>query len=320
MNSHPSRKSTYPNLKANIVMTLLVLGVPLGTKLILSSASAATSKQVEATGPMQAPRHGHTATVLPDGKVLIVGGVGTNNGVRGVLDSIELYATNQFSSVGDAASPTRLTQARTAHTATLARLADGSSRVIIAGGLDSSATPTPLSTIEIFDPASGAMVGADHMTTARSSHTATVLADGRIFFAGGDPAGTAEIYDPNTLLGPVEPVEPVQFQLSDPRWGHTATLFSDNTVFLAGGGTQTAEFVNTASGAMSTIQLLAIRYGHTAIVGTNQNVYLIGGDQANSVERYNPFDVDQPMSPVTMDLPVPGPAESSTLLSEFYWS
>src|SRR5438094_8991233 len=112
MNSHPSRKSTYPNLKANIVMTLLVLGVPLGTKLILSSASAATSKQVEATGPMQAPRHGHTATVLPDGKVLIAGGVGTNNGVLGVLDSIELYATNQYPTGGDAACATRPTHAR----------------------------------------------------------------------------------------------------------------------------------------------------------------------------------------------------------------
>jgi len=46
-------------------MALLVLGASLGTKLILTSRHAATSKrQVESTGPMQVARHGQPATVL----------------------------------------------------------------------------------------------------------------------------------------------------------------------------------------------------------------------------------------------------------------
>ena len=49
---NPSRKSTYPNLKANLLMTLMVLGIPIGTKLLLLNARAAASQQVLATDAM----------------------------------------------------------------------------------------------------------------------------------------------------------------------------------------------------------------------------------------------------------------------------
>src|SRR5207253_605406 len=99
-----ARRATHPNLWPNLLLTLLVLAAPLGTKLILSSASAATSKQVESTAPMQMPRQGHTATPLPDGRVLIVGGIVVSGAV---LDSIEIYdrANNSFSAVGNPLAP-----------------------------------------------------------------------------------------------------------------------------------------------------------------------------------------------------------------------
>jgi len=94
-----------------------------------------------------------------------------------VLDSIETYATNQFSPVGDGARPLKLDRARTAHSATLVTLVNGTSRVIIAGGVGTDAQP--LSSVEIFDPASGTIISGTDMFAARSSHTATVLPPAR---------------------------------------------------------------------------------------------------------------------------------------------
>src|ERR1043165_796018 len=98
MKASPSRKSTYPNLKANLLMTLLVLGVPIGTKLVPLNARAATSQQVMATDAIGVPRRDHTATLLPNGTVLIAGGLDTNNAV---VASAEVYdpSTNAFSMV-----------------------------------------------------------------------------------------------------------------------------------------------------------------------------------------------------------------------------
>src|SRR5437870_10520306 len=134
-----SRKSSYPNLNANLLMTLLVLGVPISTKLILLNARAATSQQVLATDPLSVPRRDHTATLLPNGTVLIAGGLDASNAV---VASAEVYdpSAKAFSSVGD------MRAARVGHTVTL--LSDG--RVLVAGGADDSG---PLRSIDIYDPA-----------------------------------------------------------------------------------------------------------------------------------------------------------------------
>ena len=64
-----------------------------------------------ATGNLGGARYGHTATLLPNGKVLIAGG---NNGSAN-LNTAELYdpATGAFASAGT------MTQTRSGHTATL---------------------------------------------------------------------------------------------------------------------------------------------------------------------------------------------------------
>jgi hypothetical protein len=128
------------------------------------------------TGYMTTARVGHTATMLPDGRVLIVGG----DGPSGPLASAEVYdpATGKFSPTG------RMAMVRTDHTATL--LPNG--RVLIAGGadaVDDSLAANILASAELYDPATGTFSPAGSMATGRQSQTATLLADGRVLIAGG---------------------------------------------------------------------------------------------------------------------------------------
>ena len=95
------------------------------------------------TGSMVTARDSHTATLLPNGQVLVVGGLNSNNGVI-YLSSAELYnpATGTW-------SPTAaLTTARKSHTATL--LPNG--KVLVAGG---SFNSNPVASAELYDPATG---------------------------------------------------------------------------------------------------------------------------------------------------------------------
>src|SRR5262245_52039682 len=105
------------------------------------------------TGNMTTARVGHTASLLPDGKVLIVGGQTPGCCVPpSIFSSAELYdpSTINFTTTGtmikDCAS----------HTATL--LPDG--KVLIAGGFFLKDTPqgprgTTLASAELYDPATG---------------------------------------------------------------------------------------------------------------------------------------------------------------------
>ena len=87
-----------------------------------------------------------------------------------------------------------MTVPRFLHTATL--LNDG--RALITGGSQSSVNPiVPLSTAEIYDPSTGTFTATGDMTTARQSHTATLLPNGKVLIAGGGSA-TVELYDPST--------------------------------------------------------------------------------------------------------------------------
>jgi N-acetylneuraminic acid mutarotase len=182
---------------------------------------SATAATWTATGSMPNSHVNHTATLLPDGRVLMVGAYDSD----GAPASAELYdpSTGSWKATGD------MTRGRAEHTATL--LLDG--RVLVAGGGDSGTART--NTAELYDPSTGSWTATGDMTEARSGHTATLLPDGRVLVAGaggdnGVASATAELYDPRTGTWTATA------NMMERHSYHTSTLLPDGTVLVAGGG------------------------------------------------------------------------------------
>jgi hypothetical protein len=143
----------------------------------------------------------HTATLLNDGRVLIVGG--RDNNCTGNCDVYSLRTAEIFDPSTGLFTPTAdLHISRYGHTATL--LPDG--RVLILGGESTEVIEDgsdEVKTTEIYDPASGQFSLGPELILGRSSHTATWLNCGKILLAGGyrvSGFGTerTEIFDPST--------------------------------------------------------------------------------------------------------------------------
>ena len=141
-----------------------------------------------AAGSLGGGHYGHQDVLLPDGRVLIIGGIAEDKGTgpARITDTTMLYdpATN----VWTPAAP--LTTARIGHTATL--LPDG--RVLVTGGDRLSGKATT----ELYDPATDRW-GASAPMSSASGGTATLLADGRVLVVHET---TAEIYTANAPAPP----------------------------------------------------------------------------------------------------------------------
>jgi N-acetylneuraminic acid mutarotase len=135
------------------------------------------------TGTMQGPREQQTATLLPDGQVLVAGGLNEGGSCCSQFEysSAELY----HPASGTWAPAASMAAKHAGQTATL--LNNG--WVVVAGGGTAVA--------EIYEPKAGIWVSPGAMSTARTHQTATLLPNGRVLVAGGDgpdgqPLSTAE--------------------------------------------------------------------------------------------------------------------------------
>ena len=163
-----------------------------------------------ATGSMNHPRYNHTATRLPDGRVLVVAGRDFEEG--GLTATAELYnpVTGTWTNTGSLGS------SQSARTLTL--LPNG--KALAVGG----------TTAEFYDPAAGTWSPTGNPSTDHYSDTATLLPNGKVLFVNNsiyDQSGSAELYDP--VAGAWSPAG------NSGAWG-TATLLLNGKVLLARAG------------------------------------------------------------------------------------
>jgi hypothetical protein len=248
---------------------------------------------------MATSRSYHSATLLPSGKVLIVGGY--TGGFRStVLASTELFdaATNTWTVAAPMPAP---------HAGHAAALLKNGKVLVVAGrstGGDSTAA-------ELYDPVRNSWSGAGSMAVARTGHTALVLRSGKVLVWGGfGPAGVnppAELYDPDTNSWSLMPGTSEHFV-------NVATMLPDGRV-LALGDIQNANFqfagiLDANSGVLSQAARPPISMARAVLLGSGRVLFYQNyapGDK-RVAELYDPttdtWSLTSPMSIALFGQPI----------------
>ncbi len=282
----------------------------------------------------------HTATLLPDGRVLVAGGF---TGTSGETDPYgypgeQLGSAEVFDPATGGWTPApALTDPRAGHTATLLP----SGRVLVAGGfiVRPDGDVDMLRSAEIYDPATGQWAPAAPLLDQAGRHTATLLPSGKVLLAAGErsQAGldtfSAQLYDPAAdswefAADLAFPSDPATNNNPRPNFGrhayHTATLLpSGEALIFAGtqpvtitGTTYLGEYLDVYHPATDTwtrfprdiVGLGDRRRFHTATLLPSGEVLAAGGLQPECGEPSTCGSPDALDSAVLVDPGIPDPA------------
>jgi hypothetical protein len=229
---------------------------------------------------------GHAATLLEDGRVLVVGGRTSSydEATRSwffVPTGAEVYdpATRTWSLT----APMNVSRVYGIHAI---RLLDG--RVLVLGG--ESLTKDLEGSAEVFDPATGTWTRTANLVVPRVAFTATLLSHGEVLVAGGvawdmdtdtDTIAIAEIYNPESGTWRTAG------SMRESRYGHAATLLPDGRVLVAGGNSDsffdyaalTAEVFDPETEKWYPAGDITQGWLHTATSLDNGRVLVAGGTQ-----------------------------------------
>jgi hypothetical protein len=250
---------------------LLVMALVAGTAApVLAQASGTWSR----SGTMKDARAYHTATLLPNGQVLVAGGE-PNSG--GVLSSAELYdpTTGTWTPTGN------MNQGRYQFTATL--LTNGQ---VLAAGSGSTGT-----TAELYNPATGMWTFTGSLNVARFNPFAVLLSNGMVLVLDGIGTNSTELYNPATGTWTIN-----GNTIQSGNSGFSVTLLDTGKVLIAGGitgvyphehVTNAAELYDPSVGAsVSTGSMKTARFDHSATLLPSGQVVVAGGLSTNQKGEY----------------------------------
>ncbi len=304
----------------------------LGTAAVGTAAVVAAASDLDVDSALQpafspatslnVARGGHTAVLLDDGRVLVVGGIAGGSGETYVAEA-ELFdpVTEDFSMAGtmkrDGVNVRMVS-------ATATKLKDG--KVLICGGygvekqkrafLFFGKKKDKIDTLKsafVFDPATNAFARVGDMKESRHSHTASLMDDGRVLIAGGfnddvwkkrKAEASFETFDPKT--GKFSKIGAAFLGLGglkteDPRLAHTATpieggagiLFTGGQRFSGGGLfgllkpkaklNKGSEVIRDAKTVADSVSLNDPRMHHGAASLDTTSVLVAGGQTTNAV-------------------------------------
>ncbi len=270
------------------------LGVKIACITSLMLATTLSFASWTSTGGMHFARASHTATVLPNGLVLVAGGTG---GSGGALVSSELYnpASGTWTTTGN------LHVGRVSAQSVL--LPNG--MVLTMGGcINNDCLSSTTKSAEIYNPVTGTWTVTGSMRTARAEFIAVLLPSKKVLVAGGCTSygtnGCIAVTTAAELYNPATGTWTATGAMRAARMAMTGTVLMNGKALIAGGQTAasdalgSSELYNPATGTFTlTGRLLTPRSGHTATLLTSGFVLMAGGENVNGIsiskaELYNP--------------------------------
>ncbi|CAF3764062.1 unnamed protein product [Adineta steineri] len=238
------------------------------------------------TGNMHFTRVGHTSSILNNGKLLVIGGLGVSDGYGPSLNTSELY--DPSTEIWTIPNNTGNTQRRSMHTASV--LTDG--QVVVAGGWVSNDVTK---SVVLYDPSSESWTPTSSLNNARYSHTASILKNGKVLVTGGMGQivlNTTELYDPSTRRWKTTG------SLNNARYSHKASVLKNGKVLVTGGRSisngdnislNSTELYDPSTETWTVMAHMSTkRWDHTASVLLNEKVLVCGG--INSDDYFSPIN------------------------------
>lgn len=262
-------------------------------------------------------RIGHTTLVLPDGKVLVIGGPKTSTSSVNIARTAEFYdqSTNKWTATdklnnerhehvavllsngkvlvagGDTTDTAELYDPLTNKWTTAGKLIErrwrhsafllSNEKLLVVAGCSKTSISIPKIT-ELYDLSTNSWTKAGDYKNARCQSTTVKLSDGNILIIGGLISTTTYSAD-SDLYNPLTHNWTKTGNLNNARSEHTASLLSDGKVLVTGGITTNGPIVSTeiydpsTNSWNTTGNLYYARYQHTATVLTDGRVLITGG-------------------------------------------